>query len=431
MGIAFANAGIADPAPQPLHDYPTENWNTVVSINLTGVFYTNRAALKIMAHQNRGKLINVASMWGLAAASSVFPIPAYNASKGAVVNLTRELALEYVPTNIQGNAICPGFFRPRLAGGAYDDPEFVQAIAGFSPMGRVAEASEMKGTALYLASDASSYTPASCWWRTAAAWPSELHSRTKETDMSERFKSKVAVVTGGAAGIGQAIATRFAQEGADIAVADIGSASDTEGAVKAAGRKFLSIKCDTSRPAEVQAFADQVHSSLWRCDILVNNVGIYPLTPFEDLSFEQWKRTFEINVDSQLLMSKASVPGMKKKGWGRIISMSSTVFWLKIDAYTHYISTKAANIGFTRALASELGPHGITVNAIAPSLVRTATTEASPLAGMFEVLPQMLQSIPRLQVPSDLTGAAAFLASDDAAFITGQTLAVDGGMVRH
>lgn len=197
--------------------------------------------------------------------------------------------------------------------------------------------------------------------------------------MSERLKGKVAVITGGAAGIGQAIATRFAQEGADIAIADIGSASDTEGAVKAAGRRFLSVKCDASKPAEVQAFADKVQSTFGRCDILVNNVGIYPLTPFDDLSFEDWKRTFEINVDSQFLMSKAFVPG----------------------------------------------------NAIAPSLVRTATTEASPLAGMFDALPQMLQSIPRLQVPEDLTGAAVFLASDDAAFMTGQTLAVDGGMVRH
>ena len=158
VDIAFANAGIADPAPQPLHDYPTENWNQVVAINLQGVFYTDREALKIMLRQKSGKLINVASMWGLAGASSVFPIPAYNATKGAVVNLTRELALEYAPHNIQVNAICPGFFRTRLAGGAYDDPDFVKAISTFTPMGRVAEASEMKGTALYLASDASSYT---------------------------------------------------------------------------------------------------------------------------------------------------------------------------------------------------------------------------------------------------------------------------------
>jgi NAD(P)-dependent dehydrogenase (short-subunit alcohol dehydrogenase family) len=157
VDIAFANAGIADPAPQPLHDYPTENWNTVVAVNLTGVFYTDREALKIMARQKSGKLINIASMWGMAGASSVFPIPAYNASKGAVVNLTRELALEYAPLNIQVNAICPGFFRTRLAGGAYDDPEFVKAITAFTPMCRVAEASEIKGTALYLASDASNF----------------------------------------------------------------------------------------------------------------------------------------------------------------------------------------------------------------------------------------------------------------------------------
>jgi NAD(P)-dependent dehydrogenase (short-subunit alcohol dehydrogenase family) len=158
VDIAFANAGIADLAPQPLHDYPTDNWNAVIAVNLQGVFYTDREALKIMVRQQSGKLINVASMWGLAGASSVAPIPAYNAAKGAVVNLTRELALEYATQNIQVNAICPGFFRTRLAAGAYDDPQFVAAITAFTPMGRVADASEIKGTALYLASSASSFT---------------------------------------------------------------------------------------------------------------------------------------------------------------------------------------------------------------------------------------------------------------------------------
>lgn len=158
VDIAFANAGIADLAPQPLHDYPTDNWNAVLAVNLQGVFYTDREALKIMVRQQRGKLINVASMWGLAGASSVAPIPAYNAAKGAVVNLTRELALEYATQNIQVNAICPGFFRTRLADGKYDDPEFVAAVTAFTPMGRVADASEIKGTALYLASGASSFT---------------------------------------------------------------------------------------------------------------------------------------------------------------------------------------------------------------------------------------------------------------------------------
>ncbi len=249
--------------------------------------------------------------------------------------------------------------------------------------------------------------------------------------MGQRLKGKKAVITGGAAGIGRAIAKRFAEEGADIAVADIGSTDATREAVLKAGRRFFSVTCDTSRPDQVEALARKVNGEFGGCDILVNNVGIYPLTPFGELKFEDWKRIFEINVDSQFLASKAFVPGMKERGWGRVISLTSTVFWLKIEAYVHYISTKAANIGFTRALATELGPFGITVNAIAPSLVRTATTEASPLATMFEALPEMLQSIKRTQVPEDLTGAALFLASDDSAFMTGQTLAVDGGMVRH
>lgn len=250
--------------------------------------------------------------------------------------------------------------------------------------------------------------------------------------MTQRLKDKIAVITGAANGIGQAIAERFAAEGADVAIADLSPASETEAAIKKQGRRVLTVKCDVSKPDDVEAFGQKVLSTFGRCDILVNNAGIYPPIPFDDLTFNQWKKIFEVNVDSGFLMAKAFVPGMKTAGWGRIINLTSTTFWLKIEAYTHYISTKAANIGFTRALASELGKHGITVNAIAPSLVRTGSTESSPfLSQMFEVLPNMLQAIPRLQVPQDLTGTATFLASDDASFITGQTLAVDGGMVRH
>jgi NAD(P)-dependent dehydrogenase (short-subunit alcohol dehydrogenase family) len=155
LDILFANAGIGDPEPRLLHDYATANWNRVVGVNLNGVFNTNRAALRQMVTQGSGKIINTASMWGLAGSSSVFPLPAYNATKGAVVNLTRELGLQYATQNIQINAICPGFFRTKL--GPFDDPDFMAAITGFTPMGRVANAAEIKGTALYLASSASDF----------------------------------------------------------------------------------------------------------------------------------------------------------------------------------------------------------------------------------------------------------------------------------
>lgn len=153
--ILINNAGIGDPEPLPIHQYPTEQWNRVVSINLNGQFFCARAVLKHMVSAKRGKIINMASMWGLAGPSSVFPLTAYAATKGAIVNLTREMALQYAPLGITVNAICPGFYRTNL--GPFDDADFVKAITDFTPMGRIAEPHEIKGTAIYLASAASDF----------------------------------------------------------------------------------------------------------------------------------------------------------------------------------------------------------------------------------------------------------------------------------
>ena len=155
LDILFNNAGIADPAPLLLHEYPTENWRRVLATDLDGVFYCAREALRVMAPRRSGKVINIASMWGLAGSSSLFPAPAYNAAKGAVVNLTRELGLQYATQGIQVNALCPGFYRTRL--GAFDDPDTLARVEAFIPMGHVAEAADIKGPALFLASPASDY----------------------------------------------------------------------------------------------------------------------------------------------------------------------------------------------------------------------------------------------------------------------------------
>jgi NAD(P)-dependent dehydrogenase (short-subunit alcohol dehydrogenase family) len=157
LDICFNNAGIADAAPTMIHEYDTNAWNRVMSVDLQGVFYCCRAALKQMMTVRRGKVINVASMWGLVGSSGLMPFPAYCAAKGAVVNFTRELGLEYAPHGINVNALCPGFFRTNIGGGSSNDPQFRQAAIDYTPMKRMAEAEEIKGSALYLASSATDF----------------------------------------------------------------------------------------------------------------------------------------------------------------------------------------------------------------------------------------------------------------------------------
>jgi NAD(P)-dependent dehydrogenase (short-subunit alcohol dehydrogenase family) len=154
LDILVANAGVSDAYPALLHETTDDDWQRVIDINLKGTFLTARAALHPMLAQGAGKIITVASMWGLAAPAGLFPRPAYAASKGAIVNLTRELALQYAPHNIQVNALCPGFFRtatrPRTE-------EAAAIMAAYTPQGRIADASEIKGSLLYLASSASDF----------------------------------------------------------------------------------------------------------------------------------------------------------------------------------------------------------------------------------------------------------------------------------
>jgi NAD(P)-dependent dehydrogenase (short-subunit alcohol dehydrogenase family) len=254
--------------------------------------------------------------------------------------------------------------------------------------------------------------------------------------MSKSHRDKIAVISGAANGIGQAFAQRLAQDGAHIVIADIAAGDETAKMVKAAGREALAAKCDASSEESVKALAADVAKRFGRCDILVNCAGIFPNQAFDTMTFADWRRVQAINLDSVFLMCAAFVPGMKQRQWGRIVNMASSTLGSVVTGFAHYMASKAGIVGITRALASELGPHGITVNAISPGLTRSPGTLArKPRAGMASMEDEYahaatMQAIKRPEVPADLVGTVSFLTSDDAAFLTGQTLNVDGGRVR-
>jgi NAD(P)-dependent dehydrogenase (short-subunit alcohol dehydrogenase family) len=249
---------------------------------------------------------------------------------------------------------------------------------------------------------------------------------TGRNKMTGRLKGKTAIVTGGANGIGRAVSLRLAAEGATVAIADIADGAETVALVGDAGGKAVALRCDLTDGADVARMAVQAAAELGPCDILIHNAGIYPMRLFEDMDFAEWRQVLSVNLDSIFHLAKAVLPAMKAKGWGRIVSLSSTTFHSGITHNSHYTASKAGLIGFSRTLASEVGQFGITVNTVAPGLTRTGTTANGPQAQWFEALAQQ-QAIKRTETPEDLVGPIAFLASDDAGFITGQTLVVDGG----
>ena len=244
--------------------------------------------------------------------------------------------------------------------------------------------------------------------------------------MNLGIDNKIAVVTGGAKGIGQRYAKRLAEEGADVAIADILSPEETQALVRAAGRECFVHPCNVASEPEVQAFAQAVLQRFGRVDILINNAGIYPTAPFLDISFQDWETVMSVNVGSAFLTTKAFVPDMKTRAWGRIVNIASGTVVKPPATMAHYVTSKAAIVGFTRALATELGDWGITVNCIAPGLTATRTVLDGPQGQWLENRAAN-QAIKRTEQPDDLVGTMAFLVSDDAAFVTGQTILVNGG----
>ena len=264
-----------------------------------------------------------------------------------------------------------------------------------------------------------------------------------------RLSGKVAIVTGGGSGIGRGIVLAMAREGADLAIPDIQvlNAEKVADEVKALGRKCIAMRADVTSSADVKTMVDRTREALGKIDILVNNAGMAapPGMPFMNNTEEDWDKTFAINTKSVFLTCKAIAPYFIERKAGRIINIASIAGPLAAPTMPPYSVAKGGVITFTRVVAKELAPHGITVNAICPGVLWTdfwqklaahiANTNPA-FAGMTprqvfdkrigDIIPMKIE-----QQPEDIGWAAVFLASDEARYITGQALNVDGGCVMH
>lgn len=245
-----------------------------------------------------------------------------------------------------------------------------------------------------------------------------------------RLEGRIALVTGGSRGIGAAIARAFAAEGAAVALLHLGDQANAQGMVaeiEAAGRPALACECDVADPGAVARAMARVETEMGRVDILVNCAGIVDETPFEAMTLAVWDRMIAVHLRGTFLTARAVYPGMRARGFGRIINFASQVAYTGMQGLSHYCAAKAGIIGLTRALALEAAPHGVTVNAIAPG-----PTDTDILLGMSpDWRARKMAELPigRFAMPAEIAPTALLLASDDGAFYVGQTLSPNGGDV--
>ena len=241
-----------------------------------------------------------------------------------------------------------------------------------------------------------------------------------------RLADRVAIVTGGAQGIGRAIAQRLHEEGATVVVADL---QGHEAAAEELGG--LGLRVDVSQEGDVAALAEAVLERYGRIDALVNNAGIYSSLvpkPFEQIDVEEWRKVYDVNVLGMFLATRAVVPAMRAAGYGRIVNIASGTPYKGVPFLLHYVTSKGAVVAMTRAVAKEVGADGILVNTVAPGFTMSDGVLANQVqVDQLQEISLKARLIQRDQFPSDIVGAVAFFCSPDADFVTGQSLVVDGG----
>jgi NAD(P)-dependent dehydrogenase (short-subunit alcohol dehydrogenase family) len=241
-----------------------------------------------------------------------------------------------------------------------------------------------------------------------------------------KLEGRVAIVTGAARGIGRAIAEKLREEGAQVAVADLNGDGARDVASKLDG---LAIEMDISSEEDAGRMARETLDRFGKIDVLVNAAAIVPFVAWDEVDYAYWRKIISVNLDGAYLVSRAVEPAMRQAGYGRIVQIASNAFYAGTPNMGPYLAAKGGVVGLTRALATELGKYGITANAVAPGITRSEAVMESPHQNALDFV-QSLQAIPRHAYPEDIAPAAAFLASEESGWITGQVLVADAGHIR-
>lgn len=250
---------------------------------------------------------------------------------------------------------------------------------------------------------------------------------------SGRLAGRVAVVTCARQGLGRAFALSLGDEGARVVIADLNRDRAESVCAELGPDRALAVEVDVSAADSVQHLREVTLAEFGTVDVLVNNAAVFStltMRPFDEIPVAEWDHVMAVNVRGAFLCAQQFAPAMRRSGYGKIINISSATVFLGRPLYLHYVTSKAAIIGMTRALASELGSSGITVNAIAPGATETEIPRATVTPAQAEQIISG-QAIKRREVPADLVGTLIFLAGPESDFITGQTLNVDGGSAFH